>query len=226
VERHRQRKVRDILVVMLTVTTGAVDAVSILHLIGVFSSVITGNIALFGVATGVHSGTLAVHGGVALAGYAAGVVAAAPISAVPAGQRAVWPARVTAALAVEFALLAALSVGWVLAAGRPAGTVQLTLLALAAAAMGMQSTAVRRLSRMSSTYLTSTLTGVVAALAVRERPEGLGRSLGSLAALAAGAAAGALASAGAVGWVPAVLLGPFALVMMCSLSIGRPAPTR
>lgn len=53
VKHDRQLQVRDMLVVMLTVTTGAVDAVSVLHLIGVFSSVITGNIVLFGVAAGV-----------------------------------------------------------------------------------------------------------------------------------------------------------------------------
>jgi hypothetical protein len=43
--------------------------------------------------------------------------------------------------------------------------------------MGMQSTAVRRFGQMSSTYLTSTLTEVIAALAVRKRPEDLERSL-------------------------------------------------
>lgn len=214
------------LVVVLAVTTGAVDAVTFGHLAGVFSSVITGNMVLIGVAVGGRAGVLALHGGVALAGYAAGVLAAAPIATVQAGQRAVWPARVTAALAVEFAVLTAVSVGWVIAAGRPAGAGQLALLALAAAAMGMQSTAVRRLGPMSSTYLTSTLTGVVAALATGQRPEGLGRSLGTFAAIAAGAAVGTVAAAGAAGWVPAVLLGPLALVVTCSLAVCRPATAR
>lgn len=107
------------LVVVLAVTTGAVDAVTFGHLAGVFSSVITGNMVLLGVAVGGRAGVLALHGGVALAGYIAGVLAAAPISTVQAGQQAVWPARVSAALAVEFALLTAVSVGWVIAAGRP-----------------------------------------------------------------------------------------------------------
>lgn len=92
--------------------------------------------------------------------------------------------------------------------------------------MGMQSTAVRRLGPMSSTYLTSTLTGVVAALAIGQRPEALGRSLGTLAGIAAGATAGTIAAAGAAGWVPAVLLGPLALVVTCSLTVCQPAAAR
>lgn len=212
------------LVVVLAVTTGALDAVIFLHLARVFSSVITGNMVLLGIAAGGHAGSLAVHAGVALAGYAVGVLAAAPVSPAQAGQRAVWPAMVTRGLAAEFALLAAFSAGWVITAGRPAGAGQLALLAAAAAAMGMQSTAVRRLGQMSSTYMTSTLTGVIAALAVRKRPEGLERSLSTFAAIVAGAAAGAVTSAYAVDWLPAVLLGPLALVVTCSLAIGSPAP--
>jgi hypothetical protein len=54
------------------------------------------------------------------------------------------------------------------------GTLMLTgllaLLLLAAAAMGLQSTAVRRLGQMSTTYLTSTLTGVITAVALRRWP--------------------------------------------------------
>jgi len=38
---------------------------------------------------------------------------------------------------------------------------------LAAAAMGLQSTAMRRLGQVSTTYLTSTLTGILSGLALR-----------------------------------------------------------
>jgi len=61
---------RDGLVVMLTLSTGALDAVTFLRLGKVFSSVITGNLALLGVAAGQHDATLALNGGLALAGYA------------------------------------------------------------------------------------------------------------------------------------------------------------
>lgn len=55
---------------MLTLSTGALDAVTFLRLGKVFSSVITGNLALLGVAAGQHDATLALNGGLALAGYA------------------------------------------------------------------------------------------------------------------------------------------------------------
>ena len=50
---------RDMLVVVLTVTTGGVDAAAFLHLGHVFSSVITGTMVLLGVAAGTHDAVLA-----------------------------------------------------------------------------------------------------------------------------------------------------------------------
>jgi uncharacterized membrane protein YoaK (UPF0700 family) len=64
------RAVRDGLLVLLTLTTGAVDASCFLHLGHVFSSVITGNLVLLAVAAGTHDPSLAIHSGVALAGRA------------------------------------------------------------------------------------------------------------------------------------------------------------
>jgi uncharacterized membrane protein YoaK (UPF0700 family) len=62
---------------VLTLTTGALDVVSYLRLGKVFSSVITGNLALLGVATGKHDAVLASNAGLALAGYACGVLVGA-----------------------------------------------------------------------------------------------------------------------------------------------------
>ncbi len=216
--RARQTTRRDIGVVTLTLTTGAVDAVTFLHLGKVFSSVITGNMALLGVAAGRHNSALAVSGGVALAGYAVGALVAGAIARTPERGQPVWPAPVTAALAVELGVLAALCAGWLATAGRPAGASQLTLLSLAAAAMGMQSAAVRRLGQMSSTYLTSTLTGVVVALAMRQRPTELQRSLGVFAAIVIGAVAGAVAADSAITLVPVAILAPLAAVLACAVS--------
>ena len=47
-EQPRHIATRDGLLVLLTLTTGAVDASSFLHLGNVFSSVITGNLVLLG----------------------------------------------------------------------------------------------------------------------------------------------------------------------------------
>ena len=210
----------------LTLTTGAVDAVSFLHLGKVFSSVITGNMALLGVAAGTHNAALAVSGGVALGGYAIGAAAGGIAAGTPAEGQPVWPWRVTAALAVETALLAAFSAGWVAAGGHPSGVIQQTLLGLAAAAMGMQSAAVRRLGQLSTTYLTSTLTGLVVALALKRHGEHP-RSLGILAAFILGAVIGALVAGYAADWVPAPVLIPIVAVILAAEAPGPlKAPTR
>lgn len=74
---------RDLLVVVLTLTTGALDAVSYLRLGKVFSSVITGNLALLGVAARQRDAVLMLNGGLALAGYVCGVLAGEHRGAAP-----------------------------------------------------------------------------------------------------------------------------------------------
>lgn len=217
--RHEAR--RDILAVALTLTTGAVDAVTFLRLGKVFSSVITGNMALLGVAAGSHDADLAISGGIALLGYAVGAAAGGTIARVPAEGQPVWPRRVTAALTVEVCLLAAFSGEWIALGGRPSGVPQQILLSLAATAMGMQSAAVRRLGPLSTTYLTSTLVGVVVALALRQRPGGAPRSSGILAAFIAGAVIGAVIANFAPGWVPAPILIPIGAVVVAAARLWR-----
>ena len=105
---------RDLLVVLLTVTTGGVDAAAFLHLGHVFSSVITGTLVLLGIAAGTHDGVLAENCAVALASYVAGVAVGAPLSARRTGRwlarwrgrrshaviarREIWPSWLTVAL--------------------------------------------------------------------------------------------------------------------------------
>jgi uncharacterized membrane protein YoaK (UPF0700 family) len=212
---------RDYRVVLLTITSGAVNAVSFLALGKVFSSVITGNLVLLGVAATAHSSVEAIHAGVALVGYVAGVLIGAPLAARRSHQAGTWPASVTATLAAELVVLAGFSVGWELSDGSPHRGAQLVLLIVAAAAMGMQSAAVHRLGRMSSTYLTSTLVGVLTGLATRTRPDGLGRSLGALAAIVVGALAGGILARSAHAWLPVAVLLPLGVVVAGSRSWKR-----
>jgi uncharacterized membrane protein YoaK (UPF0700 family) len=218
-------RARDTLVVVLTLTTGAVDAVTYLRLGKVFSSVITGNLALLGVAAGQHDATLALNGGLALAGYGAGVLLGMPLARAPEPGQPPWPRRVTVALSAELVLLVTFSALW-LASGAHRGTpARLALLMIAAGAMGVQATAVRRLGQMSTTYLTSTLTGVLSAFALTRVPADWPRSVGVLAAIVAGAVLGALAAVHSPGWVPAAVLAPLAAVIACSLPLaGRGKP--
>jgi uncharacterized membrane protein YoaK (UPF0700 family) len=213
---------RDYRVVLLTITAGAVNAVSFLALGKVFSSVITGNLVLLGVAATTHSSIEASHAGAALAGYAAGVLIGAPLCARRSHQAGTWPASVTVTLGAELVVLAGFCAGWELSDGSPHGGGQLTLLIAAAAAMGMQSAAVRRLGHMSSTYLTSTFAGVLADLVTRTRPEGLGRSLGALAAIVVGAVAGGILARSAYAWLPVAVLLPVGVVVAGSVAGSRP----
>jgi uncharacterized membrane protein YoaK (UPF0700 family) len=217
-KRSRRGTARDGLLVLLTLTTGAVDASCFLHLGNVFSSVITGNLVLLGVAAATQSSSLAIHGGTALAGYSVGVLIGAPIATRRASSGETWPLSVTVTLAAEFCVLAAFSAGWELTGGRPGGTAELLLIAALAVAMGIQSAAVRELGGMSTTYLTGTLTAMVAELATRDRQPGLARSLGVLAAIVSGAAAGGLVAEHAPAWLPAVLLAPLAAVVIASVT--------
>src|SRR5215469_12060948 len=117
--------IRDSLVVLLTVTTGAVDAASFLSLGHVFGSVITGNLVLLGVSAGRAEPGLGVHSAVALAGYLVGVAIGAPIAVHADSHSRTWPPSVTITLVIELGVLAAFTVVWELAGGTPGGAVQL-----------------------------------------------------------------------------------------------------
>jgi uncharacterized membrane protein YoaK (UPF0700 family) len=218
VTRSRHGAVRDGLLVLLTLTTGAVDASCFLHLGNVFSSVITGNLVLLGVAAATQSASLAIHSGVALAGYSAGVLIGAPIATRRARGGETWPLSVSVTLVAEFCVLAAFSVGWELTGGRPGSTAQVLLIAALAVAMGIQSAAVRQLGGMSTTYLTGTLTAVVTELVTRDRGPGFARSVGVLAAIVSGAVVGGLVAEHAPAWLPAAIMTPLAVVVIASIT--------
>jgi uncharacterized membrane protein YoaK (UPF0700 family) len=225
--------------VLLTFGTGATDVASFTRLGDVFTSVITGNLVLFGLAAARASATLAEHTVTSLAGYVTGVAIGARVIALtprrgrdrrtPAWRRADgedWPAMVTAALAAEFALLAGLSAGWELTGTRPAGAAQFVLLAVAAAAMGMQSATVRGLGKgdFSTTYLTGTLTVLIAGLVTPGERDWPGWRLpGPLLALAAGALVSGVLIANAPAAIPVIILVPLCLVLALRPATRAPA---
>lgn len=207
-------RLRDGLVVLLAVTTGVADATAFLALGKVFSSVMTGNMVLLGVGAATHGADVALRAGLALAGYAAGVLAGAPLAARPGGDHT-WPSAVTATLSLEACLLVAAAIAWEVTSRE--GTARIALLLALAAAMGMQAAAVRRLGQMSTTYLTSTFTGVLAGLATGRRPAGLWRSIGVMLAAVGGALTGALLVRFGPGWLPVMLLAPLLAVIGCAV---------
>ncbi|MCW2933826.1 MAG: hypothetical protein JWM19_4788 [Actinomycetia bacterium] len=211
---------RDVFVVVLALATGAMDAVTFLRLGNVFSSVITGNLVLLAVAAGQRHASLALNGGLALAGFSVGVLAGSPMAGASRDGQPAWPRQVTVTLAIELVVLAGFSGGWLATGGHPSDGARLALLGVGSAAMGLQTAAVRRLGQMSSTYLTSTLAGLVQALAVRRMPPDWQRSTGVLVTLILGAVLGAVAAELLAGLVPVAVLAPVAVVVTCSL---RPA---
>jgi len=215
--RSRQQ-ILTLIAIALTFGSGATDVASFTRLGGVFTSVMTGNIVLWGLSVAQRSLALASHTAVSIGGYIAGVAGGAWIahgfkaSAEADGDKgrvSVLPGHVNWALFGELILLAGLTAGWEITGARPAGWVQFCLLAVTAAAMGVQASAVNEmgLTHVSTTFLTGTLTGLVSSLASpgKETQQG-SRRFGVLIGLAAGASLCGLLVATAPDIVPALPL--------------------
>ncbi|MCU1286711.1 MAG: hypothetical protein JWO13_3061 [Acidobacteriales bacterium] len=136
--------VRDLLLNVLAVSSGAIDAISFLALGKVFSAFMTGNIAFLGlrVAGAPAPGVVAIV--VSLAGFAAGVYVSARIVKPTVGS-CTWPKRVTVALGLSLIAHAVFLAVWFASNGQPSIDVSHVLLGSWGFAMGMQSAAVRTL---------------------------------------------------------------------------------
>lgn len=178
------------LAIALGAITGATDAMSVLGLGGVFTSVMTANMVFLGVSAGQQDASLALHVGTVFAAFVVTTLIATRLLPVSGEPRPLWPRRVTAALAAEGAVLTAVTAGWEITAARPHGGVQYLLLAGAAVAMGIQGAAIRALGvpNLSTTYLTGLLTTVLASIATGHDPVTRRRGLLILLGLIAGAA--------------------------------------
>jgi len=122
-------------------------------------------------------------------------------------------------LFTELVLLAGFTVGWEVTGARPAGWAEFVLLAVLAAAMGMQSWSVNEmgLAHVSTTFLTGTLTGLVSSLASPGKNTQFGgRRIGVLIGLAAGALLCGLLVATAPRVVPALPLAAVIGVLVLS----------
>ncbi|MGH3344101.1 MAG: YoaK family protein [Carbonactinosporaceae bacterium] len=216
-----RRQVRDLLLLMLTAVAGCVDAISFLGLGQVFTANMTGNVVLLGLAAGRGATTQALRAGVALAGFALGALVGARLAGGGAPRRdpgpSLWPARVTLSLGVELLLLASFATGWRLTADQPGVLAPYALTALLSVAMGLQSAAARRLgvTGVATTYVTGTLTALMAGLAGAGRARGSwARRAAVLAAVLAALGFGAAAGGALLHWQPqAAPMVPVALLV-------------
>jgi uncharacterized membrane protein YoaK (UPF0700 family) len=155
---------RDSLLLLLAGAAGSLDAISYLGLGHVFTANMTGNTVLLGVALSQRDIPAVLRNAVALVGFGVGVALGTAIAGRgrPGGR---WPRIVTVTLAVELAALLLYALIWHLV-DTPSGGSASALILLSAGAMGIQSEAVRclKISGVSTTYITGTLTNLTASL--------------------------------------------------------------
>ncbi len=146
--------IRNLLLDGLTLSSGAVDAISFLGMGKVFTAFMTGNVAFLGMGIAANTGSTIY--GVApprigwvlssMVGFAAGVYLATRIVRRSQPTTLVWPRATTVALGVSLLPHFGFALIWFATGGRPDDTVIPVLLGAWAMAMGMQSGAVRTLN--------------------------------------------------------------------------------
>jgi len=187
-------RIRDVLLNGLTVSSGAVDAISFLALGKVFSAFMTGNIAFLGLRVAGASAPGAVAILVSMAAFAVGVYVSTRIVK-PSESSGMWPRGVTVALGASLIAHALFLAVWFATNGQPSIDVAHVLLGSWGFAMGMQSAAARtlRVDGVFTTAATATIIFLVGDIArwsatVAERR----RLTGVLVSLFTGATAGGL----------------------------------
>jgi uncharacterized membrane protein YoaK (UPF0700 family) len=185
---------RQALLVLLAVNSGATDAVGFVSLGGAFTSVMTGNMVLIGLSAAKSDGAVALRSALAIVLFMAGCVIGSRVAGQHTEGDPLWPRQVTRALWIELAAFAVYAVGWWASGSHPTGSVQLVLLSANAIALGVQSSAVLRfgVSGLSTTYMTGTLTTMMAALAAGRHPRKVLPSAEIIVGLIVGAAAATL----------------------------------
>ncbi|MFD1677363.1 YoaK family protein [Alicyclobacillus fodiniaquatilis] len=156
---------RNIFLVMLTMTSGCVDAISFLALGQVFTAAMTGNTVLFGLSLSHADGLSVMRYAVALLGFMLGAAVGAAIL-IRRRQNSGWSGIVTATLCMELAALVLFVV--LIYILPPSALLHLNglLILILSFAMGVQGVAARRIgvNAVTTTVITSTLTGLVETL--------------------------------------------------------------
>ncbi|MEA2306660.1 MAG: hypothetical protein QOH43_3940 [Solirubrobacteraceae bacterium] len=177
---------------VMTFSTGLVDAVSYLGLGRVFTANMTGNVVLLGFGVAGSAGLPVVAPLVSLAAFLAGSAAGGVLAVRTADRHAQHVAR---ALGIEIVLILGATIIAAATDVRPSTFAADTVIALLALAMGVRNATVRRLGvpDLTTTVLTMTLTGLAAESRLGGGSgQGSVRRLAAVLAMLAGAVAGAL----------------------------------
>ncbi len=199
--------------VLLSGASGVMDGLSFLQLGHVFTSAMTGNAALLGLAIGQLQGGAALRALTAFAGFALGAAVVVLILGRDATDR-----RLAAAFVAEAGLLGAFGVLWVAVADRSASGTAHVLILLSAVGMGMQGSTVRHFNipGVTTTVFTTTLLSIINGVLPRLRgdtaklPGSTWRQIGVLVAYGSG---GAIAGIAVLHRVELVGFLPFAAVV-------------
>ncbi|HET6168283.1 MAG TPA: YoaK family protein [Marmoricola sp.] len=219
-------RLRDGAVVALAMVSGATDAIGFLALGSAFTSVMTGNMVLVGIAFGTGDWSAIGLVGTAIASYVVGAGLGARLAGSPDEEDGIWPDAITRALLVELALVGTFAVVWWSLGSDPPDDWFAPLLALNAMALGVQSSAIMRfgVSGLSTTYLTGTLTTLVVRLATGHRLHTVWQPARILAALIAGATAAAALVSQARPLAPALQLVLLLAVLLAGRRLHRVGP--
>jgi uncharacterized membrane protein YoaK (UPF0700 family) len=225
-ERSDDTRVRDGLLVALTVSTGAADAISWLGLGKVFSAFMTGNLVFLGLRAGGAAGPSVPRVLASVAAFALGALVAARIVRRTQDDGEVWPVPVTRALAAVLPAQAAFLVVWAAVGGHPSNGTADLLIALSALSMGMQTTAIFSLGvrAVFTTAATATLAVFMGDLSGLKQADGERRRLAAVVVgLVAGAVIGAVLLVHAAAWAPVV---PLAVTGLVVAAAARAFPSR
>jgi uncharacterized membrane protein YoaK (UPF0700 family) len=189
VRRPSPSAVRDLLLIGLTFSSGAVDAISFLALGKVFTAFMTGNVVFLGFLWAGANGPGVARVVAALAAFGAGVFLATRIVR-PSKGSGLWPGRVSVALGVAALWQVAFLAIWATADGRPSSGTAAVLVGVSALAMGMHSGAVLSLGVRGVFTTAATATLMFLSSDFPESAAERMRLAGVLVALLAGAVAG------------------------------------
>ena len=201
--------VRNGAAMFLAAASGATDAIGYLALGNVFTSAMTGNVALMGIALAHHDGERIGRVMVSLIGYMAGAAIGARIARTPKPGDPVWPPAITRALAIEAVFFVAYAgVWWAVGTGSDIYG-KAVLLGLGAIALGIQSSAMQRFDGglgLNTTFVSGALIKLVGQLATGHRFRDIRHHLLVLVGLVCGCFLGALLVLHAPMFAPAVPL--------------------
>ncbi|BAQ16642.1 YoaK family protein [Methyloceanibacter caenitepidi] len=182
--------IRDALLVALTFSSGAIDAISFMVLGKTFSAFMTGNLVFFGMRLVSGHGPALSFVLSSLCAFACGSYLGTSFTTQQGSG--LWPWRVSATLLLTATTQLLFFVIWLAAGAQPAETLTTVLLAVSALGMGLQTAAVRSLAvkGIFTTAATFTLVALTGDLVGSRPTDEAPRVASVLAALVTGASVG------------------------------------